>query len=450
MPGLTVILYLFMPVIAYLGIEYALAFKGYYAPALSFKVAGSFVICDLVLKLLLLLFFNNPEDYICVCLLCDMVLFFYNIIVIYWQLKRQSLRAVKKFPSNENYTILGIKSLLLFGGCMVFESLVLYNAWNWIDSFDMLMYIIIGDSVIALYLIFSFMQLVRLDRIKVPAMRSLHSLQSRQSPILLLRSFELDKYPWWNNKVFDEELCDSIDISECPIISLADPDQILPTGGSLKIQSKDDYWKSVVEELLQTCRAIVVVEGSSEGLSWEIERIEEIYKNNPDKVFFYVPRNRYRTLAWCINEQGGVGIFRNFTSVLLKIVSPIIIRKQLKQVWENFSVFILSKGFKIPTVYPGPNSMVTFDSYGRPSVINNNGKNLFSYVLNKTQKYNTGSVDYTELARKIERYEVNGFIKETQLTECKKVVSKLTKQNYWFAGLIFILGIASIIARYII
>lgn len=444
------IFYLFLPVIAYGGIDYALAFKGYYAPALSFKVACSLVVCDLVLKLLLLLFFNDPENYICICLLCDAALVLYNIIVIYWQLKRQCLRSVKKFPSNENYTILGIKSLLLLGGCMIFESFVLYNAWNWIDPVEMLMYIVICNSIIALYIIFCFMQLVRLDRIKVPAMRSLHSLQSRQSPILLLRSFELDKYPWWNNKTFDEELCESIDISECPIISLSDPDQILPTGGSLKIQSKDDYWKSVIEELLQTCRAIVVVEGSSEGLSWEIERIGEIYKFNPDKVFFYVPGNRYRTLAWCINDQGGFGIFRNLMSFFLKITYPIKIRKQLKQVWENFSIFISSKGFKIPISYPGPNSMITFDLYGRPSVINNSGKNLFSYVLNKTQKYNTSSVDYTELARKIEHYEVNGFIKESQLKECKKIVSRLSKQNYWIACLIFILGIASFIAIYII
>lgn len=430
-----------MPILAYMGVDYALSFKGCYAPTLSFKVGRSYVICDLVLKLSLLIVFSDLEDYVGVCMLCSLALWFYNVVAIYWELRKQSVRTIKKFPGNENYTILGIKSLLLFGGCILSESFIFYENWEWVDPTEMLIYISIADSMGILMIVFVLMQLLRLDRIKIPAMRSLHSLQSNQSPILLLRSFELDKYPWWNNKTFDEELCDNIDINECPIISLSDPDQILPTGGSLKIQSKDDYWKSVIEELLQSCRAIVVVEGDSEGLNWEIERIREVYKKQPEKVFFYIPANKYRTLAWCINEQGGFGITRNLASLMLKIVSPIKIRKQLKQVWNNFYLFISSKGFKMQSSYSGPNSLITFDSNGQSTVIKESSKNLFNFVLNITAKFNNNSVDYTEMARKIEQYEVNGFLKDAQLKEYKSIASKLTKTNYIIACIFLLLGI---------
>lgn len=442
MPIFALFLYLFFPTVAYMGIDYALTFKGCITPKESYKIAGTFLVADVILKAALLPVFTDPSNYIMVCIIIDVLILGYDLVNIYWRLNRQDIRIIKKFPSNVNYTLLAIKFMLAFGFCVVFESIIVYNSWYWSDPSELLMYIILCDFIIFLSLIFISMQLVRLDRIKIPAMRSLHSLKSKRPPILLLRSFELDKYPWWNNKTFDEELCSSIDMNDSPVISLSDPDQLLPTGGSLKIQSKDDYWKSIIEELIKSCRAIVIIEGDSNGLSWEIERIKDIYQTHPDKIFFYVPSNRYRVLAWCINDQGGPGIFRNLTALLLKLSSPIKIRKQLKYCWHNFNCFIQSKGFKIISEYPGPDSLIAFDKNGNPTVISKkDSSELFGNVLDRTRRYIHANYDYMDLAKKIEYYEVNGFVTELQMNAYRAIGSKLSKINNAIACALLVLGI---------
>lgn len=426
-----------------LAFDYALSFKGCTIPFESFKLGKVYSLCDVFLKISLLPFFDDAESYVTVCVLVSFGLLFYNIIMLYWTITRQNIRKIKKFPAEYNYTLMGLKSTLWFGFITIFLAWLLYFSWVWEDKAEVLIFIGICTIMSLMMVIFNLLNLIRLDRIKVPAMRSLHSLQANTPPIILLRSFELDKYPWWNNKTFDEELCGNININDCPIISLTDPDQILPTGGSLKIQSKDEYWKKIISELLQNCRAIVIVEGESEGLTWEIERILEIYKQYPDKVFIYVPSNKYRTLAWCVdNINGGKGIMRNFTVFMIKISSPRFIKKQLIACWERFSSFLKEKGFNISNDNLGSEFLIAYDNQKHPIVIKRkNGEELFDEIMKRTQKYKQSLFDYSEISRKIAAYEVNGFMTQQQVLGFTRVVNRIKIINYIFLVIIVIIGI---------
>ncbi|MDE6284770.1 MAG: hypothetical protein K2M17_03410 [Bacilli bacterium] len=396
-----------------------------------------------MIKISLLPFFDDVESYLYLCLLGSFGLLFYNVIMLHWTINRQNLRKIKKFPAEYNYTLIAIKSTLWFSFITIFAALWIYFWWIWEDKAEVLIYICISVIMSLMTVVFNLMNLIRFDRIKVAAMRSLHSLQADIPPIILLRSFELDKYPWWNNKTFDEELCGNININECPILSLSDPDQILPTGGSLKIQSKDEYWKKIINELLQNCRAVVIVEGESEGLSWEIERIREIYEHHPDKVFIYVPSNKYRTLAWCVdNTNGGKGIMRNFTVFMIKISSPRFIKKQLRACWERFSRFLEEKGFNIPDDNHGSEFLIAYDNQKNPIVIKKkNGEDLFDVIMKRTQKYQQSLFDYSEISRRIAAYEVNGFMTQLQVMEFAGVVSRIKKIDYFVMAFIFLIGI---------
>ena len=142
---------------------------------------------------------------------------------------------------------------------------------------------------------FAAKSLIRLDRLKYPSTRSLNALSHNNSPIVLLRSFKIDSYPATNGKVFDETICENLDLDSNPIISLANPDEILPSGGSLKIQAKDAEWKEVVREVLKNCRAVILVEGLSDGLHWEISKLKEYL--NYKQLFVLIPSNTSVTTA---------------------------------------------------------------------------------------------------------------------------------------------------------
>ncbi len=442
MPVLAIAIYLMMPAISYMGIEKALSFKGCLAPGAVCRICKAFIICDFLIKIALLPLFHDADDYVVTAMVLSMLLLGIILVPLYLKLKKQNLRTIKKFPSNENFTLLGLGISAWLVASLIVESVVLYSAWRWSDPSEVKAIMCIVVFFCLMCIAFIFMQLSRLDRIKVPAMRSLRSLESNNPPIVLLRSFELDKYPWWNNKTFDEELCGNIDVNRCPIVSLSDPDQILPTGGSLKIQSKDDYWKTVVDELLKSCRALVIVEGDSEGLSWEIERIRSIYGRHPDKVFFYIPSNRYRTLAWCVDGSAGNGLSRNLMALLLKWTSPLDTRKRLKACWTGFSSFISGKGFRVPQTFPGDNRVIAFDSSGNPTVLpKRNGAAIFNEILRRTEAYRTATYDYPDLARKIEAYEVNGFMSPSQIKEYEDMSRRLARRVYRIAGVLLALSL---------
>lgn len=133
---------------------------------------------------------------------------------------------------------------------------------------------------------------------------------------------------------------------------------------------------------------------------------------------------------------------RNLSALMLKMFYPRTIRKQLKACWNNFTSFIESKGFKVTDCFPGTNKLIAFDGNGNPEIIKRkNGFQLFQEIVSRTQTYRNGSYDYAGLGKKIELYEVNGFMKESELKEYKRTVSYISKANYIIASIVFAFGL---------
>lgn len=422
------LLFLLVSVIPYISFERALAFKGCTIPRISYNLGRSFIMIDALTKMMLYPLFDEVDSYLITCVYVIFALMFFIIFRINWDLNRKSIRVLKKYPAEENYTILGLRILLWHLAIIIFNAIIILKGWKWEDTTEIIA-IVIYASFFALFItICLFLTYVRLDRIKIPALRSLASLRSNKAPIVLLRSFKLDSIPYWNNKTFDEMICENLDLSDNPIISLADPDQILPTGGSLKIQTKDEYWKTVAEEIICNCRAIILVEGDSEGLSWEVDKVRKIYANEPGKVFIMVPPNKYRYLAYCVENQKA-GIIQNFPASISKLFSPLKTKKVLNSVWEAFAAYMTKQGYNLPQSFPGDNCILGFDSKWNPRPILkvHESKDLFSAFLKTIPDVPSRTFDYGNLAQKIADFEVNGFMSQETVVYYKNEVIRLHK-----------------------
>ena len=78
---------------------------------------------------------------------------------------------------------------------------------------------------------------------------TLSKITTSTSPILFLRSFELNKSTL-SSLSFDEHLCNGFPIKDQPVISLADPD-VAFAEGTIKIQAEDSSWKDAIIKLFE-------------------------------------------------------------------------------------------------------------------------------------------------------------------------------------------------------
>ena len=232
-----------------------------------------------------------------------------------------------------------------------------------------------------------------------------------------------------DGRVFDETICMDFDLTKNPIISLADPDEILPSGGSLKIQSKDSDWKETVKEILKVCRAVILVEGPSDGLHWEISKLKEYL--SPKQLFVMIPSQKYRELAWCYNDDAGTGVF-SITRNMYRFLNILTFtgnkdkKKTLLSVWKGFSEKLNIYGIHTPAVFPGDNSILYFNEEWQAIKIENtkNLRSLFNIIVEQTKSFNIKSFDYKTLGKKIETYEVNGFLDSKEVEPFKNIVNK--------------------------
>jgi len=119
-------------------------------------------------------------------------------------------------------------------------------------------------------------------------------------PVLFLRSFSKDSVvafrelkmesllPWSQNFhdrpiSFEESLSGEVNRHIGPFIGLGNPNDILPTFGAAKSYSSENSWKSIVAGYCQKAQLILIQEGTTEGLFWELQHIRQYV--SPSKVF---------------------------------------------------------------------------------------------------------------------------------------------------------------------
>lgn len=411
------------------GYQAILESKGINDPALSLKLYGATIMLDMSVKLAIVNLVEDFELYALIGLFAVLIYFFFFFVKLSLSIPKTSFRKFRKYPQETNYTICALKFVSYGGFLVIFNLLIVFSCWVFEDVFMIYLSCFITIAMIAFCMFSTAQALIRLDRLKYPSVRSLSGLANNNSPIVLLRSFKIDSNPTMDGRVFDETICMDLDLTKNPIISLADPDEILPSGGSLKIQAKDSNWKETVKEILKVCRAVILVEGPSDGLHWEISKLKEYL--SPKQLFVMIPSQKYRELAWCYNDDAGTGVFsiaRNMYRFLniLTFTGNKNKKKILLSVWKDFSEKLNIYGIHTPTDFPGDSSILYFNEEWQAVKIENtkNLHSLFNIIVEQTKSFNLKNFDYKALGKKIETYEVNGFLDPKEVQPFKIIVNK--------------------------
>lgn len=424
--------FLFLPALLLFGYQSVLEEKGINDPTLAVSLYKTTIVLDVAIKLLLFCFIDDLDVFAIIGLFVTLGFFSWFYVCLSLGIPKKSLRRFRKFPQETNYTVC---AFTLIGFCAIsilFNLVILLFGWSFDDPVEIYILCIIIAAMIFLYMIFAARSLIRLDRLKYPSMRSLNALSHNNSPIVLLRSFMIDSNPMMNGKVFDETICENLNLEKNPIISLANPDEILPSGGSLKIQAKDSEWKEVVKEVLKHCRAVILVEGLSNGLHWEISKLKD-YLNNK-QLYVLIPAKTYRELAWCYNDEVGAGLYsiiRNAYRYMAKIT--FFGRKDRNQilnaVWIDFTSKLQQFGINTPNIFPGENSILSFDENwngNKENSVHNMGQ-MLDFIVSRTISFNKSDFDYQKLGEKIALFEINGFLSKDEIAPFKLLVDKCNR-----------------------
>lgn len=387
--------------------------NGVFDPKYALLLTGAFFFIDACLKIKAIEWSDDTSEYMLISVYGGAIIWVLLWIIFSYYppvaIPKIFNRHILKISNETNYHYLSIL-------CVIFSFItLLFNLWLLLYYFDYdkdaAWHLFIGIVVaIFFYLFGGFVHAIQLwhyESQKKESKRSLKLLKTRRAPILFLRSFELDKHLILG-KSFDEYICQNFSLSAQPIISLCDPDSFLPTGGSIKIQSYDDSWKEAITILFKICRAVVIFEGKSDGLHWEISHLKEFV--TPDKLFVVTPPSRYRKIAW----SRSVG---NNSDV--KFV--------LNHIWKKFAERFIKEGIVLPTENPQANHIYKFDSQWHAIGVGATykGKELFDYILDNTSAYDMMECDYSIITEKMKEYELS-------LSLGKEEKSQLAKFLKWY------------------
>ena len=449
---MAIVLYLLLGIVGGFSFQGMMENKGCNDPALAMGMVKMLMSVDLVSKIMLLPFVDSLgfEGYAMLCFSIDFGIIIYGMVQYSLHIQKYNVRKNRKFPSETNYTNCGRKTVVWCLISLVISNIILFSlrlesvsaSGRESADFDILM----CDIMLLVCVYFLYMSFVRLDRLKEPSRRSLYALDKNNSPITLLRSFQIDATPAWNGKTFDEALSETIDLHQHPILSLANPDEVLPSGGSLKIQAKDDEWKEVVKQVLHHSRAVILVEGKSEGLQWEISKLKEYV--NPKQVFVLIPSNYYRLLAWCLKDDQKIMFFsisKNLNGILQKVFNRRGCNKILRGVWADFRQLLNCFEINVPVDFPGDNCLISFNEQWNGSVVVRSSeiKHMMDYIIHQTRNYNSPDFDYSALGKKVASHEVNEFLKQEDIKEFIVASEKIKKIGYKVAAVVAVIGLFS-------
>lgn len=245
---------------------------------------------------------------------------------------------------------------------------------------------------------------------------TLSEVTSTKSPIVFLRSFELNRSTV-STYTMDEHLCKGFSTRQQPVISLADPD-IAFSSGTIKIQADDMTWKEAIVNLFKSCRAVIMFEGKSDGLNWEIENIRQYIPY--DRFFVATPPEDYRIVAWAIADGNGGGYWNTASKFRVKLAQKTDkkgIAHAFSFIWKKFHDKMQINGISIPANEPGSGCLISFDANWNTKEIYTglNGGDFFNKIIEIT-KETINEFDYSVLQRSIKDYVIDGEITtETQM-----------------------------------
>ena len=268
---------------------------------------------------------------------------------------------------------------------------------------------------------------------------TLSSINSHVAPILFLRSFELNK-SMIGGKSFDEYLCGGFEINEQPVVSLADPD-IGFTNGTIKLQAKDDVWKDAVIELFKNCRAVIMFEGKSDGLNWEIDNIRKYIPHN--HFFIATPPEHYRCVAWFSGDPYYSSVGSKVETWFHRYFFSTTIQHAYDFIWNRFSSRLNQAGIKLPLQNPGSGKLITFDSdWNVKNIYSDMRENdFFQKVISLTEEMKSSTIDYTFLEDSLQGYQVQDSLSLKAEKRYRIVTRILVFLQFVLTFIIFIMAL---------
>ncbi len=201
-----------------------------------------------------------------------------------------------------------------------------------------------------------------------------------RAPVLFLRAFlqarKRAKYrvvsparfvPWhphffisWRGISFDEELGEPINSTLGPFVALGDPEDYLPTRGAYKVYQGDHDWKTAFSAFLKRAGVVLVMEGVSVGLLWELREV--VANLSPHQVLICIPPRRFRSDS--------------------------------KQ-WQRFCLYVLAElGIECSVVDPTPGAIVGFDDSWTPRLVSQDLGRGEDFALVLGQHFSTKTVEH--------------------------------------------------------
>jgi hypothetical protein len=174
--------------------------------------------------------------------------------------------------------------------CTRLKSALSYDYWQEAHKL-FLIFLIISPAAVFVSKRFS----RRADRWRQPQAISLLEVDAR-APVLLLRSFTdehalveaLTNVGGFGNSARIEELVVD-DLSRVgPVIAIGDPREHVPSSGAARQYLSEESWRCAATDWIEKASLIIVVAGTTPGLSWEIRRIQDL--NAVSKVVWVMLR----------------------------------------------------------------------------------------------------------------------------------------------------------------
>ncbi len=171
-------------------------------------------------------------------------------------------------------------------------------------------------------------------------LRSFQTAKTRRKTVMGYNPFVSLFIPWshsyfqrWIGETCDEVLRPAVEDRIGRFVGISDPSGHLPNLGAEVTYASDTDWKDIAIQLISSSRAILLLEGTTEGLTWELSHLKR-HENAGKIILLTLPHRFHRP----------------------------------KTMWKDFQKILLQSGF--PRIDdPGPGAAVAFTDLWEPVIL---------------------------------------------------------------------------------
>jgi hypothetical protein len=138
-------------------------------------------------------------------------------------------------------------------------------------------------------------------------------------PVLYFRSFEDDKFSYFNFAASFEEILAAVFRDVGPVVAIARPDEHLPPIGAARLAVGSEQWQDVVRRLLASARVVIIRPGLTAGVLWEVNAT--LQHVAPERVLIALPRSE-RSKESATDREARYARFRDVVKTAVPVPLP--------------------------------------------------------------------------------------------------------------------------------